>query len=152
MHQMRNGGEVNGPGRGYYRIRRRKTDAEGFQKFWGFIHGGPWDWQAGAWAYHYGTAAEARLAAEALVKQHGSIDVVTVDGKVISMWESGPEFEQRVRVAVDEAKAAMRAERPKSTWVGGVCPEYYKIPIPDLGVEITPFDIIDALSMQFSRG
>ena len=35
MHQMRNGGEVNGPGRGYYRIRRRKTDAEGFQKFWG---------------------------------------------------------------------------------------------------------------------
>ena len=68
------------------------------------------------------------------------------------MWEDGTEFERRVRVAVDEAKAAMRAERPKSTWVGGVCPEYYKIPIPDLGVEITPFDIIDALSMQFSRG
>ena len=37
-------------------------------------------------------------------------------------------------------------------WVGGVCPTYYQIPLVQHEVIITPFDIIEALEMNFNRG
>lgn len=135
------------------RIRLREP-VEGHHKFWGRRPGAnTFGWVAGAYATGYDDRALARIVAEELMPKYGPIDVVSMDdSKEVSVWEDGKEFNRRVDAAVAEAKKAMAAERPKSTWVGGVCPDYYRIPIPALGVEVMPFDLIDALQMSFNRG
>lgn len=97
-------------------------------------------------------SAVARLHAEELMPKYGPIDVVTIDGQEVDMWEDAKEFNRRVDAAVAEAKKRFAAARKKSTWVGGVCPDYYRIPIPALDVEVMPFDIIDALKLNFNLG
>ena len=46
----------------------------------------------------------------------------------------------------------IRTSKGKANWVGGECPEYYKIPLLGQGITVTPFDIIEALDLNFSRG
>jgi len=133
-----------------YRIRLREP-VEGHDKFWGAPPRGKFGWQAGAFAVHYLERATARNLAAELVPKYGPIDVVTIDGKEVDMWEDAREFERRVDAAVAKAKAAMEAGRKKTTLAPGD-PDYYRIHIGALDVDIMPFDVIDALKVTFSHG
>lgn len=134
-----------------YRIRLREP-VEGHYKFWGRAYSNrPWQWSPGAHAHHYPDRESARQAAQELVPKYGPIDVVTIDGKEVDMWEDAREFDRRVDAAVAKAKAEFQQARKKTTLSPGD-PEYYRIHIDALDVDIMPFDVIDALKVSFSHG
>ncbi len=127
----------------FYRIRKRGTD-----RFWGrhpnYVTTS--DWVGGGMAYEYN-----HLEIVKTLPQKESCEIVDKNGKVYLVWETETDFQKRVDAAVAKAKAEMHAV-PKTTWVGGATPEYYKIEIPVLGVTLLPFDIIEALKLNFNLG
>jgi hypothetical protein len=133
---------------------------KGLDRFRTTGKGGVGQWGSPTDAHNYCSLETARTAAHtAALEMKADIEIVRIGGwnpyEVLETVEYAGEdsFKNRVAAAVDGAKAELRTLRDKLgtfSWSGGTVPEYYKFFCR--GVALTPFDIIEALNLNFNRG